>query len=146
MSRFVHLAVSYLTVVGYFLTVTWGPAWHDHHQGCCQTHLCSEGQVSSATQTPTHAHTHLCSHDHGRCCDTLHTTKSETSEHAPCPAPCQDDDCVVCQTLAHPPLTTPTIAPVDASEPVPGWVMPPCPEAAVSLPTAYDSRGPPTVV
>lgn len=142
MNRLFHLAVSYATVVGYFLAVTWGPAWHDHHQNCCHTH------ESPGDQTTVHSHPHHCAyhhHHHDASGAESQAVCEKSSPSAPCPAPCRDDDCVVCQTLAHPPLTTPIIALVDAAEPVPDWVMLPCPEAVVSLPAAYDSRGPPLV-
>ena len=143
MSRIVHLTVSYATIVGYFLAVTWAPAWHDHHHGHCHAHA-AKGSATEPVHAG-HSHGRCCSHHHPSCHEETPTAPQHAPAHSPCHSPLHDDDCVVCQILAHPPLAAPTIALVDAAEPVRDWVLLSSPQAARSLPSVYDSRGPPLV-
>ena len=144
MSRFIQQFVSSLTIVGYLLAVTWGPAWHEHHHGHCHSHA-GESAPSAAAETA-HSHAGCCWHHHAKGCDSPNQT---TAHSAPAPSPCHsplhDDDCVVCQMLAHPPLAPPAIELVDAREPVSAWVLTPAPSPAWFISPVYDSRGPPLV-
>jgi hypothetical protein len=140
MSRLLRLAVSQITIVGYFLAVTWGPAWHDHHH-------CHSGGAEPADCVAGHSHPHCCSHHHHHHPCGQETQPLAESGHSPgpCHSPWHDDGCVVCQTLAHPPLAPSAIQLVDASEPVREWVSPIAPLAEFTVAPAYDSRGPPLV-
>ncbi len=136
MSRLLCQFVSSLTLVGYLVVVTWGPAWHDHHHhhGHCPSH-----DGANTVFAPEHA-----GHSHGPCCGHHHSSCSEEeTSNEPCPL--HDDDCVICQVLAHPPLTPPAIELVDVGEAVPAWVELFVPSPAFSLSPVYDSRGPPLV-
>jgi hypothetical protein len=145
MSRFVHIAVSHITIVGYLLVVTWGPAWHDHQHG--HSHADSAANSTPSGGESGHSHAHCCSHHHSKCCDgpVEPSDRLSVPPRAPCHSPLHDDECPVCQTLAHPPLATPRIELIDAPEPVQGWVAPTAPLVACLFSPVYDSRGPPLV-
>lgn len=147
MRLFVRQALTYVIVVGYFLAITWGPLWHDHHDCCSHSHAattdcCAESVIE-------HSHAHCCGHhhDHPNCCkeheEPLRSVAG--SSPSPCHSPLHDDDCPVCQFLAHPPLPTPVVKVVDVSAPVLGYVSPSAQQAERLTPAAYDSRGPPLV-
>jgi hypothetical protein len=139
MSRFVQQLVSSLTVVGYLLVVTWGSAWHEHHHGHCHAHA-----VEVASDAA-HSHAGCCSHHHAKCEGPQQPAAHSAPANSPCHAPLHDEDCAVCQILAHPPLAPPAIELVDAGEPVAIWVLTPAPSPAWFISPVYDSRGPPLV-
>jgi hypothetical protein len=136
MSRFLHQAVSTLTMAGYWLIITWGPLWHDHRH--CHSHApCGEAECRDHTPAE---HTHCCAHHHHPNCGS--ETKGSSSP-SPCDSPLHDEGCPVCQILAHPPLSAPEVAVVEVSVPVEAFVPAPAPLAERAIPAAYDSRGPP---
>jgi hypothetical protein len=147
MSRFLHQAVSLLTMIGYLLVITWGPVWHDHRH--CHAPACCEGLDCVAPEAVEHSHPHCCSHHHhhANCGQESPEQTAAVSESSPspCQTPLHDEDCPVCRILAHPPLAAPQVAVVDASAPVPGFVFPSAPLAERPVPAVYDSRGPPLV-
>jgi hypothetical protein len=147
MRPFLRQVPAYVTVIGYFLAITWGPLWHDHHH-CCSHSLDTETNCCLQSVTED-APPHCCGHhhDHGNCCeeDGKSSSSVDGSSSPPCHSPLHDDDCAVCQFLAHPPLATPVVKVVDVSAPVLVYVSPSVPLAERLTPDAYDSRGPPLV-
>ena len=142
MSRFLRQAVSSLTIVGYLLVVTWGPAWHEHHHGHCHSHAGHSASLGEAA----HTHAGCCSHHPGNCCEVPERPLARSAPaDSPCESPLHDDDCIVCQMLAHPPLAPPAIELVEAGEPVAAWISTPVPAPAWWISPVYDSRGPPAV-
>lgn len=145
MSRFLHQAVSSLTVIGYLLVITMGPLWHDHRH--CHSHPHGGEAGCCADAVVEHSHPHCCGHhhhDHANCGqEAREQTPATQSSPSPCHSPLHDDSCPICQVLAHPPLSAPAIVVVDVSAPVEEFAPAALPHVERIIPAAYDSRGPP---